>query len=85
MYPVLFRIGSFEVTTFGVLVAVAALVGIKLFTRELVRSRLPREAVDAAMFGVIGGLAGAKLLRTGNPTTNGWADAYVPSRDAPRK
>jgi prolipoprotein diacylglyceryltransferase len=51
MYPVLFRIGSFEVTTFGVLVAVAALVGIKLFTRELVRSRLPREAVDAAMFG----------------------------------
>jgi phosphatidylglycerol:prolipoprotein diacylglycerol transferase len=64
MYPVLFRIGSFEVTTFGVLVAVAALVGIKLFTRELVRSRLPREAVDAAMFGVIGGLAGAKLLWT---------------------
>jgi len=64
MYPVLFRIGSFEVTTFGVLVAVAAIVGIRLFSRELVRSRLPRDAVDAAMFGVIGGLAGAKLLWT---------------------
>ena len=31
MYPVLFRIGSFEITSFGVLVAVAALVGIWLF------------------------------------------------------
>lgn len=64
MYPVLFRIGSFEITSFGVLVAVAALVGIWLFSRELARSGLPRDAVDAAMYGVIGGLAGAKLLWT---------------------
>lgn len=28
MYPVLFRIGDFEVTSFGVMVAVAALVGL---------------------------------------------------------
>lgn len=64
MYPVLFRIGSFEVTSFGVLVAVAALVGIRLFGRELGRSGLPHDAVDAAVFGVIGGLIGAKLLWT---------------------
>lgn len=64
MYPVLFRIGSFEVTSFGVLVAVAALVGIWLFSRELARSGLPRNAVDAAIAGVIGGLIGAKLLWT---------------------
>ena len=64
MYPVLFRVGSFEVTSFGVLVAVAALVGIWLFSRELARSGLPRDAVEAAMFGVIGGLVGAKLLWT---------------------
>ena len=64
MYPILFRVGDFEVTSFGVLVAVAALVGIRLFGRELARSRLPPEAVDAAMAGVIGGLAGAKLLWT---------------------
>ena len=64
MYPVLFRIGSFEITSFGVLVAVAALVGIWLFGRELARSGLPRDTVDAAMFGVSGGLVGAKLLWT---------------------
>ena len=64
MYPVLFRIGSFEITSFGVLVAIAALVGIWLFGRELARSGLPRDAVDAAMYGVVGGLVGAKLLWT---------------------
>ena len=62
MHPVLFRIGTFEVTSFGVLVGVAALVGIWLFGRELARSRLPSTAVDAATAGVFGGLAGAKLL-----------------------
>jgi phosphatidylglycerol:prolipoprotein diacylglycerol transferase len=64
MHPVLFRIGSFEVTSFGLLVGIAAVVGVWLFSRELARSGLPRDAVDAAMFGVIGGLAGAKLLWT---------------------
>jgi phosphatidylglycerol:prolipoprotein diacylglycerol transferase len=64
MYPVLFRIGSFEVTSFGLLVGVAALVGIWIFGRELEKSRLPRDAVDGAIAGVIGGLAGAKLLWT---------------------
>lgn len=35
MYPGPFRIGEFEVTSFGVMVAVAALVGLWLFQREL--------------------------------------------------
>jgi phosphatidylglycerol:prolipoprotein diacylglycerol transferase len=61
---VLFRIGSFEVTSFGVMVGVAALVGIWIFGRELEKSRLSRDTVDAAIAGVIGGLAGAKLLWT---------------------
>jgi phosphatidylglycerol---prolipoprotein diacylglyceryl transferase len=64
MYPVLFRIGSFEVTSFGVMVAVAALVGLWLFRRELRRARLPIDASDAGIVGVIGGLVGAKLLWT---------------------
>ncbi len=64
MYPVLFRIGSFEVTSFGVMVAIAAIVGLRLFARELGRSGLPPGAVDAALAGVFGGLAGAKLLWT---------------------
>ena len=64
MYPVLFRIGSFEVTSFGVMLALAALVGLWLFRRELRRSGLPSDAVDAGMVGVFGGLVGAKLLWT---------------------
>ncbi len=64
MYPTLFRIGDFEVTSFGALVAAAALVGLWLFGRELARSGLPADAADAAVAGVLGGLAGAKLLWT---------------------
>ena len=62
MYPVLFRIGGFEVTSFGVLVAIGALVGLWIMQRELRRSGLPGEALDAALAGIVGGLAGAKLL-----------------------
>lgn len=62
MYPVLFRIGSFEITSFGVLVATGALVGLWLFQRELRRSEMDPSAVDAAVAGILGGLAGAKLL-----------------------
>ena len=62
MYPTLFRIGNVEVTSFGVLLAVAALVGLWVFHRELARSGLPASAIDAAIAGVIGGLVGAKLL-----------------------
>jgi prolipoprotein diacylglyceryltransferase len=62
MYPVLFRIGDFEITSFGVMVAVGALVGLWILHRELRRSALPPDALDAAIAGVVGGLAGAKLL-----------------------
>jgi phosphatidylglycerol:prolipoprotein diacylglycerol transferase len=64
MYPVLFRIGSLDITSFGVLVAIGALVGVRLFARELVRSGLPEDAVNAALGGVLGGLVGAKVLWT---------------------
>ncbi len=62
MYPILFSVGGFEITSFGVLVAVAALVGVSLFRRELAWSGLPENAVDGAILGVLAGLAGAKLL-----------------------
>jgi phosphatidylglycerol:prolipoprotein diacylglycerol transferase len=64
VYPVLFRIGDFEITSFGVLVAAGALVGIWLFQRELKRAGLPESGVDAGIAGVLGGLLGAKLLWT---------------------
>ncbi|HUP41150.1 MAG TPA: prolipoprotein diacylglyceryl transferase family protein [Vicinamibacterales bacterium] len=62
MYPILFRIGGFDITTFGVLVAAGALIGVWIFGRELGHANLPASAVDAALAGVIGGLIGAKLI-----------------------
>jgi phosphatidylglycerol:prolipoprotein diacylglycerol transferase len=62
MYPTLIRIGTFEITTFGALVAAGATIGIWIFSRELKYSDLPASAVDAAIYGVIGGLIGAKLV-----------------------
>ena len=63
MYPTLFRFGDFEVTTFGALVALGALAGLWILHRELVRSGLPAASgVDAALVGVLGGLAGAKII-----------------------
>ena len=62
MYPVLFKIGSFEVMSFGLMVAVGALVGIWLFGRELRAGGLPTDAVNGAIAGLVGGLIGAKLL-----------------------
>jgi len=62
MYPILFRIGTFEITSFGVMVAVAALAGLTIFTHELRRSGLPEEGANAAVGGVLGGLLGAKVI-----------------------
>ena len=62
MLPVLFRIGSFEITSFGVMVALGALAGLWLFRKELARARLPDPALDSAIYGLVGGLLGAKLL-----------------------
>lgn len=64
MYPVIARIGTFEITSFGLLVGIAALTGLWLFSREGQRSGLSDAAVNAAVGGVLGGLLGAKLLWT---------------------
>ena len=62
MLPVLFRIGSLDITSFGVMVALGAMVGLWVFRRELARAGLPDAALDAAVYGLVGGLLGAKLL-----------------------
>lgn len=50
-----------------------ALVGLWLFARELRRADLPAATLDAAMWGLIAGLAGAKLLW---PSDLPWAVAF---------
>lgn len=64
MYPVLFRLGGIEITSFGAFVAIGALVGLLMFRHELRRSRLPEAGLDAAIAGILGGMLGAKLLWT---------------------
>ena len=44
------------------MVALGALVGLWVFRRELNRAGLPEAALDAAVYGLVGGLIGAKLL-----------------------
>jgi phosphatidylglycerol:prolipoprotein diacylglycerol transferase len=46
------------------MVAIGILVGLQIFGRELVRSGLPETGSNAAAFGAIGGLAGAKIAWT---------------------
>jgi phosphatidylglycerol:prolipoprotein diacylglycerol transferase len=62
MYPELFRIGDFAVTSFGLFVALGALAGRWVLHRELALRQLPADALDGALLGVAAGLAGAKLL-----------------------
>jgi len=62
VYPTFLRIGDFEITSFGVMVALGALAGMFVFQRELRRAGLPGDAINAAMAGVLGGLAGAKVI-----------------------
>jgi phosphatidylglycerol:prolipoprotein diacylglycerol transferase len=64
VYPELFRIGDFVVTSFGAMLAIACLVALWLYGRELAWSGLTDDAVNAAAIGVAGGLLGAKLLWT---------------------
>ncbi len=64
MYPVLFRLGEFEITSFGVLVALASVVGWQVFTREVRISGISACASDLALYATFFGFAGAKLFWT---------------------
>ncbi|HET7275395.1 MAG TPA: prolipoprotein diacylglyceryl transferase [Longimicrobiaceae bacterium] len=62
MYPVLFEIGGFTVTSFGVTMALAFLVAGWIFAHELERlDEDPDIAWDLVMYAALGGIAGAKL------------------------
>ena len=62
MYPVLFRIGSFELSSFGVMVAVAMLVGARLAARAFEDEGLPGDVAWRVLtWCIVGGLVGSKL------------------------
>lgn len=66
MYPVLFRIGSFEVSSFGVMVAIAMLVGARVAARAFEDEGLPGDAAWSVLtWCIVGGLLGSKLWFVG--------------------
>jgi phosphatidylglycerol---prolipoprotein diacylglyceryl transferase len=63
MYPELFRIGSFPVNTYGLLLAIGMLLALFAASRLAARDGLPRERIyDLGLWTLIGGLVGSKIL-----------------------
>lgn len=63
MYPELFRIGNFPITTYGLFLAVGMLLALYAASRLAARDGLPRERIyDLGLWTLIGGLVGSKLL-----------------------
>ena len=77
MYPELFRIGNFSISTFGVMMALAFLIGTWITARRMREEGLDPELVTSLLLYVmIGGIVGSKLyfavdvsLREGRPFT----------------
>jgi phosphatidylglycerol:prolipoprotein diacylglycerol transferase len=63
MYPELFRIGNFPITTYGIFLAVGMLLALLVAARLGQRDGLPRERIyDIGLWTLIGGLVGSKIL-----------------------
>lgn len=63
MYPELFRIGNFPITTYGLWLAVGMLLALFVASRLAERDGLPRERIyDLGLWTLIGGLLGSKVL-----------------------
>ena len=62
MYPVLLQFGSFELRTYGVIVALSFFLGLWLSEREAKRKGLdPALIQDFAVYAFLGGIAGARI------------------------
>ncbi|MEO0140401.1 MAG: prolipoprotein diacylglyceryl transferase [candidate division WOR-3 bacterium] len=63
MFPILLKLGSIEIRTYGVMLLLAFLFGIWWTGRELAKKGLQREKVwDLALWIMIAGVAGARLV-----------------------
>src|SRR3954451_16582345 len=62
MYPTLIKLGSFEITTFGLMLFAAFIVGGWILTRQFRRYGLSDDAASSVvMAAALGGIAGAKI------------------------
>jgi phosphatidylglycerol:prolipoprotein diacylglycerol transferase len=63
MYPELFRIGNFPVTSYGLFLAIGMLLALFVASRLGARDGIPRERMyDLGLWTLIGGLVGSKIL-----------------------
>ncbi len=63
MYPELFRIGTFPITTYGIYLAVGMLLALYVTSRLAARDGLPKDRIyDLGLWVLVGGLVGSKLL-----------------------
>jgi phosphatidylglycerol:prolipoprotein diacylglycerol transferase len=63
MYPELFRIGNFPVTTYGIFLAVGMLLALFVASRLAARDGLPRERIyDLGLWTLVSALVGSKIL-----------------------
>ena len=63
MYPELFRIGTFPVTSYGLWLAAGMLLALFAASRLGARDGIPRERIyDLGLWTLVGGLVGSKLL-----------------------
>jgi len=62
MYPILVKLGTFELRTYGVIVVLSFLLGLWLSTREAKRKGLdPALVQDFAFYALLGGIVGARI------------------------
>ncbi|MBI2959232.1 MAG: prolipoprotein diacylglyceryl transferase [Betaproteobacteria bacterium] len=62
MYPVLLQLGSFQLRTYGVVVALSFLLGLWLSTKEARRKGIDPELIqDFALYAFLGGIVGARI------------------------
>ena len=62
MYPILLQLGSFQLRTYGVIVALSFLLALWLSTREAKRKGVdPALIQDFAFYALFGGIAGARI------------------------
>jgi phosphatidylglycerol:prolipoprotein diacylglycerol transferase len=62
MWPSLFKVGNFEITTFGLMMFLGFLLGAMALTREFRRRKLDEDVASSVVLGAaVGGILGAKI------------------------